>query len=53
VYLQKQAARLSSKKLEVYGKRNAEDAVNIKGDWGRARKAMKEDHAKKATQQTW
>jgi Ca-activated chloride channel family protein len=55
-YLQKEATRLQSKKLEVYGKRNAQDAVKVKAgaqDWGRARKAMKEDHAKRATQQAW
>jgi len=53
-YLQKEATRLQSKKLEVYGQRNAEDAVRVKSeDWGRARKTMREDHAKKATQQAW
>jgi len=55
-YLQQEAARLQSKKLEVYGKRNAEDAVNVKAparDWERTRKSMREDQAKKATQQSW
>lgn len=53
-YLRQQATRLRSKKLEAYGARNAQDAVEIKSqDWGRARKSMREDHAKKATQQAW
>ncbi len=55
-YLQKEAQRLQSQKLQVYGQRNAEDAVRVKAraqDWERARKTMREDHAKKATQQTW
>jgi Ca-activated chloride channel homolog len=55
-YLQKEAARLSSKQLEAYGTRNAQDAVKVKSqaqDWERARKSMREDHAKKATQQAW
>jgi Ca-activated chloride channel family protein len=53
-YLKQEAARLQSKQLEVYGERNARDAVQVKGqDWGRARKTMREDQAKKATQQAW
>lgn len=53
-YLKQEAARLQSKQLEVYGERNAQDAVQVKGqDWGRARKTMREDQAKKATQQAW
>lgn len=55
-YLKQNAARLQSKKLEAYGERNAQDAVQVKaGDqaWGRARKAMREDQTKKATQQAW
>lgn len=53
-YLNKEATRLSSKKLEVYGQRNAKDAVDMKaGDWSRTRKAMREDQAKAAVQQTW
>jgi hypothetical protein len=53
-YLEKEATRLQSQKLKAYGARNSVDAVNVKsGDWGRARKVMREDHAKKATQQAW
>ena len=53
-YLKQESTRLKSKKLEVYSERNSVDAVNVKsGDWGRARKVMREDHAKKATQQAW
>ena len=55
-YLQQQATRLQSKQLESYGAQNARDAVRVKAqsqDWDRARKEMREDHAKKATQQTW
>lgn len=53
-YLKQEATRLKSKQLEVYGERNAKDAVDVKsGDWGRARKTMREDQAKKATQQAW
>ena len=55
-YLNKEAARLQSKQLEVYGQRNTQDAAKVKApaqDWERARKSMREDQAKKATQQTW
>lgn len=53
-YLKQQAAQLQSRQLEVYGERNTRDAAEVKGgDWGRARKAMREDQAKKAVQQTW
>jgi hypothetical protein len=55
-YLQKEATRLQSKKLEVYGQRNAQDAVHVKAkaaDWERARKSMREDQTKRATQQAW
>lgn len=53
-YLKQEATRLQSKQLEAYGQRNAQDAVQVKsGDWGRARKTMREDQAKKATQQSW
>jgi Ca-activated chloride channel homolog len=55
-YLQQEATRLQSKKLEVYGQRNAQDAVKVKAkaqDWERARKSMREDQTKRATQQAW
>ncbi len=53
-YLKQEATRLGSKQLDAYGDRNAADAVQVKGaDWGRARKTMREDQAKKATQQSW
>lgn len=55
-YLQKEATRLQSKKLEVYGQKNAYDAKQVKAparDWERARKSMREDQTKRATQQTW
>lgn len=56
VYLQKEATRLQSKKLESYGLRNAQDAVKVKAraqDWERTRKSMREDQTKRATQQAW
>ncbi len=55
-YLQQEATRLSSKKLEVYGNKNAQDAVRVKAgaqDWERARKSMREDQTKRANQQAW
>lgn len=55
-YLKQNATKLQSQRLQSYGERNARDAVQIKSsaqDWQRARKAMREDHAKKATQQAW
>ena len=51
-YLAKEASRLQSKKLETYGKQNAEDAGKLKGeDWGRTRKGMRANQHWNTTQQ--
>jgi len=53
-YLEKEASRLQSKKLETYGKENAEDAVKMKGeDWNQTRKGMRAKQHKNATQQSY
>lgn len=53
-YLNQQAVRLKSKKLQDYSETNAKDAKAVKGeDWGRARKAMREEQSKNAMQRAW
>jgi Ca-activated chloride channel homolog len=52
-YLRKQSSELKSKKLEVYSEKNAKDAKDVKGDWGRARKSMKAQQHKNLKQQSW
>jgi Ca-activated chloride channel family protein len=53
VYLKQQSAKLKSKKLDDYGEENELDSKNVKQDWGKARKTMRESQTKKAKQQSW
>jgi Ca-activated chloride channel family protein len=55
-YLKQESMRLQSKQLEAYGAQNARDAVHVQPSnqaWDRDRKVMREDHAKRAVQQSW
>jgi len=53
VYLKQQAAKLGSKKLDAYGSENETDAKNVRQDWGKARKTMRETQTKNAMQRSW
>ncbi|MBX3161738.1 MAG: VWA domain-containing protein [Deltaproteobacteria bacterium] len=54
VYLQQEAARLSSEKLKVYERQNVEESRSIdKRDWNETRKSMREDHLKRGMSRGW
>ena len=54
-YLDDNAGKLASKKLQDYGKVNADNAKHMTkpADWNRERKSMKADEHAKATQQSY
>lgn len=52
-YLQENAVRLKSERLESYGKKNASDASNLDKDWNHTRKSMKADGYQKSNQQSY
>jgi Ca-activated chloride channel family protein len=51
--LQREAVRLKSQKLIDSGRQNAIDAQEIKGDYTRARKTMRENQTKSMSQRSW
>jgi len=53
VYLKQESQRLGSKKLEAYGNENELDSKNVKSDWGKARKTMRETQTKNSMQRSW
>ena len=53
VYLKRESQRLGSKKLEAYGDENELDSKNVKKDWGKARKTMRETQTKNSMQRSW
>lgn len=53
-YLEKEAGRLKSIKLQTYGVQNSVDARNIaKPNWNQTRKSMRADQHRNSSQQAW
>src|SRR5262249_15410762 len=53
-YLAREAARLRSEKLKIYGHSNLDDATNLdEANWDKRRKTMRESQTKNTTQRGW